>query len=143
VGYAERIAHLVVDRQWVASNRYVRDLTCQEREQYRVEPLCDEGEMGVNRPGYLDLHEEAHMSEQRCCDFCGRSEIELTAQILDGSAVMELDEDGLWVCYDCRARLVLPPVCKEAAEPSEELCALVGKSAVVAPDGSVRLRSHG
>jgi len=69
------------------------------------------------------------VSEQRCCDFCGRSEIELTAQILDGSAVMELDEDGLWVCYDCRARLVLPPLGKEAAEPGEELRALVGKSA--------------
>jgi hypothetical protein len=42
---------------------------------------------------------------------------------------MELDEDGLWVCYDCRARLVLPPLGKEAAEPGEELRALVGKSA--------------
>jgi hypothetical protein len=85
--------------------------------------------MGVNRPGYLDSHEEAHVPEPRCCDFCGRSEVELTAQILDGSAVMELDEDGLWVCYDCRARLVLPPLGKEAAEPGEELRALVGKSA--------------
>jgi WD40 repeat protein len=26
---------------WIQANRYVRDLTCQERELYRVEPLCD------------------------------------------------------------------------------------------------------
>jgi WD40 repeat protein len=25
---------------WVRENRYVRDFTCEERAQYRVEPLC-------------------------------------------------------------------------------------------------------
>ncbi|HEY83786.1 MAG TPA: PQQ-binding-like beta-propeller repeat protein, partial [Chloroflexi bacterium] len=28
--------------EWVSANRYVRDLTCDERAQYRVEPLCEE-----------------------------------------------------------------------------------------------------
>jgi WD40 repeat protein len=28
-------------REWILANRYVRDLTCEEREQYQVEPLCD------------------------------------------------------------------------------------------------------
>ena len=28
---------------WTYANRYVRELTCEEREQYRVEPLCDAG----------------------------------------------------------------------------------------------------
>jgi hypothetical protein len=42
---------------------------------------------------------------------------------------MELDEDGLWVCHDCRAKLVHPTVGKEAGELVEELDALVGKSA--------------
>jgi hypothetical protein len=70
-----------------------------------------------------------HLSEQRCCDFCGRSEIELSAQIIDGSPVLELDEDGLWVCHNCRAKLVLPTVGKEAEELVKELDALVGKSA--------------
>jgi WD40 repeat protein/DNA-binding SARP family transcriptional activator len=37
-------------REWVESNRYVRGLTCQEREQYRVEPLCDEGPMVTGAP---------------------------------------------------------------------------------------------
>ena len=69
------------------------------------------------------------MSEQRCCDFCGLSEIELSAQIPDVSPVMELDEDGLWVCHNCRAKLVLPAVGKEAEELIEELSVLVGKSA--------------
>jgi WD40 repeat protein len=29
--------------EWTHANRYVRELTCEEREQYRVEPLCDAG----------------------------------------------------------------------------------------------------
>ena len=29
--------------QWIGENRYVRDLTCAERENYRIEPLCDGG----------------------------------------------------------------------------------------------------
>ncbi|MFQ5407425.1 MAG: BTAD domain-containing putative transcriptional regulator [Anaerolineales bacterium] len=28
-------------RDWIAANRYVRDLTCEERELYQIEPLCD------------------------------------------------------------------------------------------------------
>jgi WD40 repeat protein len=27
---------------WIETNRYVRDLTCHERELYRIEPLCEE-----------------------------------------------------------------------------------------------------
>jgi WD40 repeat protein len=29
-------------REWIAANRYVRELTCEERETYRIEPLCEE-----------------------------------------------------------------------------------------------------
>jgi WD40 repeat protein len=38
-----QIADLPLDEliEWTRANRYVRDLTCEEREQYRVEPLCD------------------------------------------------------------------------------------------------------
>jgi WD40 repeat protein len=38
-----QIAALPLDEliEWIHTNRYVRDLTCDEREQYRVEPLCD------------------------------------------------------------------------------------------------------
>jgi WD40 repeat protein len=28
---------------WIAANRYVPELTCQQRAQYRIEPLCEEG----------------------------------------------------------------------------------------------------
>jgi hypothetical protein len=42
---------------------------------------------------------------------------------------MKLDEDGLWVCHHCRAKLRLPTVDKEAEELVEELQALVGVSA--------------
>ena len=70
-----------------------------------------------------------NLSQQRCCDFCGRSEIELSAQSLDISPVMELDEDGLWVCHNCRAKLVLPTVGQEAGGLVDELNVLVGESA--------------
>jgi hypothetical protein len=68
------------------------------------------------------------MTEPRCCDFCGRSERELSAGAPLGKPVLELDEDDLWVCYQCRKRLVLPPVGK-SEELAEGLEALVGKSA--------------
>ena len=68
------------------------------------------------------------MSERRTCDFCGRSEIELLAQAPNGLPVVELDEDGLWVCGNCRTKLVLPPV-GEAVDLPEGLGALVGQSA--------------
>ena len=68
-------------------------------------------------------------SETRCCDFCGRSEIELSAQAPDRSRVIELDGDGLWVCDYCRAKLVLPTVGEEAGELGEEPEPLVGQSA--------------
>ena len=54
--------------------------------------------------------------------------MELSAPITDETPVVELDEDGLWVCHTCRAKLVLPTVGKEMEE-LEELRALVGKSA--------------
>jgi hypothetical protein len=69
------------------------------------------------------------LSEQRYCDFCGRSEIDLLIQAPIGLPVLELDEDDFWVCYHCRAKLVLPPVGEEAVDLVEELRAIVGKSA--------------
>jgi hypothetical protein len=47
----------------------------------------------------------------------------------DWMPVIELDEDGLWVCHNCHAKLILPTVGKEAGELTEELDALVGESA--------------
>jgi WD40 repeat protein len=40
-----QVADLPLDEllAWIHTNRYVRDLTCDERAQYRVEPLCDAG----------------------------------------------------------------------------------------------------
>jgi WD40 repeat protein/DNA-binding SARP family transcriptional activator len=45
-----RVADLPLDEliDWAYANRYVRELSCEEREQYRVEPLCD---VGVAAPG--------------------------------------------------------------------------------------------
>ena len=30
-------------KDWIQANRYVRELTCEERQRYRVEPLCEQG----------------------------------------------------------------------------------------------------
>ena len=68
------------------------------------------------------------MKEQRCCDFCGRSENDLSAGAPPGTTILELDEDDLWVCYQCRKRLVTPPVGK-GEDLAEGLEVLVGKSA--------------
>ncbi len=53
----------------------------------------------------------------------------MSAHIPDRSRGIELDEDGLWVCHYCRAKLVLPTVGEEAGELAEELDDLVGQSA--------------
>ena len=68
------------------------------------------------------------MPDQRHCDICGRSESDLSTWAPNGSAVLEKDADGLWVCYHCRDRLVLSAV-GEGAEAAQELRALIGKSA--------------
>jgi hypothetical protein len=70
------------------------------------------------------------MSERRSCDICGRSEDRLSARNANDSLDLELDEDGLWICRDCRARLVTSPVGQTvAADLSDEIRALVGESA--------------
>jgi WD40 repeat protein len=35
---------------WTKENRYVRDFTCDERELYRIEPLCPEEEATPDQP---------------------------------------------------------------------------------------------
>ena len=68
------------------------------------------------------------MINQRYCDFCGRPEHDLAAQSPTTEPVMARDEDGLWICRQCRARLVLPPIGEDSAPP-EALAPLVGQSA--------------
>lgn len=38
-----RISDLFELHQWIEDNRYIRELTCYEREQFRIEPLCEAG----------------------------------------------------------------------------------------------------
>jgi hypothetical protein len=39
-----QVSDLPLDKliEWTKENRYIRDLTCEERVQYRVEPYCEE-----------------------------------------------------------------------------------------------------
>ena len=68
------------------------------------------------------------LSEERVCDFCGCSERDLKAQGVKLSPVIELDQDGLWVCSNCRPKLLTPAVGDEISDQGE-LRELVGKSA--------------
>ena len=68
------------------------------------------------------------MPEVRKCDFCGRSENNISIPVKNGSSTIELDVDGLWVCHDCQSKLTLPVV-GGGTENSGELHGLVGKSA--------------
>lgn len=69
------------------------------------------------------------MSEQRCCDFCGRPESELLSEAKNGSQALEIDEDGLWVCQNCRAKLTLPTTIEATGELAGELRILLGENA--------------
>ena len=68
------------------------------------------------------------LSEQRYCDICGRSELDLRAQGPAVLPVLERDADGLWVCRDCQVKLVLPPI-GEPVDCPKELEPFIGESA--------------
>jgi hypothetical protein len=66
------------------------------------------------------------------CDFCGRPETIIQSQNLNGQRELEMDEDGLWVCSECKARLMSKPtgyVDEDDSELDEKIKALIGKSA--------------
>ena len=68
----------------------------------------------------------------RFCDFCGRPETEFQYQNLNGQRGLVMDEDGLWVCSECKVRLVSKPTGHEDDDDSEldeKIETLVGKSA--------------
>jgi len=66
------------------------------------------------------------------CDFCGRPGTELQYQNPGGQRGLVHDEDGLWVCSECKVRLVTKPtghVDHDDSELDEKLKALIGHSA--------------
>ena len=66
------------------------------------------------------------------CDFCGRPETIFLDQNLNGQRELEMDEDGLWVCSECKARLISKStgyVDEDDSELDEKIKALIGKSA--------------
>ena len=69
------------------------------------------------------------MPDSRTCDICDRAEDDLLAQAPDGTPALEIDADGLWICFLCRDRLTLPPTSEATIERPEGVDALVGMSA--------------
>jgi hypothetical protein len=65
----------------------------------------------------------------RCCDICGRPENDPELAAEKGSLKLELDPDGLWICQDCRGRLILPPIGALSEKYAGKLGTLVGESA--------------
>jgi hypothetical protein len=66
------------------------------------------------------------------CDFCGLPATTLVDHARNSPRQLELDEDGLWVCSECQARLISKPTGygdEADSELDEKLTALIGKSA--------------
>ena len=69
------------------------------------------------------------MPEEKRCDFCDRTEDELPESI-GVSDKLVLDADGLWVCLECRSKLVTQPTDQQTAAFLEDaLLPLVGQNA--------------
>ena len=65
------------------------------------------------------------------CDFCGRPEPRPQYPNLNGQRELEMDEDGLWVCRECKDRLISKPTddIDDDSEVDEKIRAIIGKSA--------------
>jgi hypothetical protein len=65
---------------------------------------------------------------ERICDICGRSASELPPQEGD-TPLLKMDEDGLWLCADCREIIKSEPLGEGGGgEIDEELKPLIGKA---------------
>jgi len=72
------------------------------------------------------------MDREIYCDFCGSSGTRPQDLNLNGQRELEMDEDGLWVCSECKARLISKPtgyLDEDGSEVDEDIRALIGKSA--------------
>jgi hypothetical protein len=79
---------------------------------------------------FISKQDLKDMAEEKFCDFCGRYEHELPEPTEAGKPKLTIDEDGLWACTDCRARLQSAPVGDaEDVELDDEIAALIGQSA--------------
>jgi len=70
------------------------------------------------------------MAEEKFCDICGCSEQELPKPNDNDEPKLTIDEDGLWICSDCRMNITTEPVGDGwEVELEDEIKALIGKSA--------------
>jgi hypothetical protein len=69
------------------------------------------------------------MSDQKRCDFCGRSEDELP-EAEDDANKLTLDSDSLWVCLKCKDKLVTRPGEQQTPNDIDDaLLPLIGQNA--------------
>jgi hypothetical protein len=70
------------------------------------------------------------MSKTQICDFCGRSIQVSDSQSPNQPRPIEVDADGLWVCHDCKSKILTKHISNEGEnELDEHIQALIGKSA--------------
>lgn len=72
------------------------------------------------------------MDRSPVCDFCGRPERMDQTLSPNDQGELERDEDGLWICSECKARIKDEPtgyMNEDGAELDEEIRSLIGKSA--------------
>ena len=72
------------------------------------------------------------MEKYPVCDFCGRPATIIQNQYLYGQRVLEIDEDGLWVCSECKSRIIrnsTDDIESDNNDLDALIKALVGKSA--------------
>jgi hypothetical protein len=69
------------------------------------------------------------ISDQKRCDFCDRSEDELP-EPKDGAHKLTLDSDSLWVCLECKDKLVTRPAEQQTPDYIEDaLLTIIGQNA--------------
>ena len=70
------------------------------------------------------------MTDQRLCDFCGRPGSIFREENSNVKPLLQVDEDGLWICGLCQKQLKSKPTALEFDDIlDDELKPLVGKSA--------------
>ena len=70
------------------------------------------------------------MDTEKSCDLCDRTEADLPHPTSADTILLTIDEDGLWICYLCRAQITSTPVSDaNNTELDDALKPLVGKSA--------------
>jgi len=72
------------------------------------------------------------MDNSLVCDFCGRQETLFHHQNQSDQQKIEMDDDGLWICNNCKTKVISKPstyIDEDDNKLDEKVKAVIGKSA--------------